>query len=312
MVYVNTWMWMKSKRKLKERHLRELIYELHYANILLPVFASAYELLLPTPGYSAFGLNSPSAPPLRSPAMDSPAHGGEKPLSQGPMVVQIDSKCLHSALKELFDPLRTDDLQTNFFAVYRRESEDFDRDYVGKYDEPANCHIRTCATYTPTHRPSPPRNPDDLQLRRSKGVERRRRRPLCAREWEPGGIPENEASIAQALDKKRGIRVMFKISSQDDIQREVDIYKQLVGMVGLPLIFGWCLFSPSFSYMSMELFTRDLYHYIQDHGPMCLRQACKVAETVLSVLSSAHSNLIIHCDIKPQNIVCSPDANGVG
>ena len=48
---------------------------------------------------------------------------------------------LHSALKEFFDPLRTNDSRTDFFAMYRRESEEFDRDYAGKYDEDLNTSL---------------------------------------------------------------------------------------------------------------------------------------------------------------------------
>ena len=48
---------------------------------------------------------------------------------------------LHSTLKEFFDPLRTDDSRTDFFAMYRRESEEFDRDYAGKYDEDLNTSL---------------------------------------------------------------------------------------------------------------------------------------------------------------------------
>ncbi|KAF9642355.1 hypothetical protein BDM02DRAFT_3273495, partial [Thelephora ganbajun] len=73
--------------------------------------------------------------------MDSPPREGEKHRSQEPTVVQIDPKCLHSALKEFFDPLRTNDPRADFFAVYRRESADFDRDYAGKYDEDLNTSL---------------------------------------------------------------------------------------------------------------------------------------------------------------------------
>ena len=48
---------------------------------------------------------------------------------------------LQSALKEFFEPLRTNDSRTDFFAVYRRESEEFDRDYVKKYDEDLNTSL---------------------------------------------------------------------------------------------------------------------------------------------------------------------------
>ena len=48
---------------------------------------------------------------------------------------------LHSALKEFFDPLRTNDSRTDFFAVYRRESGEFDRDYAKKYNEDLNTSL---------------------------------------------------------------------------------------------------------------------------------------------------------------------------
>ncbi|KAF9649283.1 hypothetical protein BDM02DRAFT_1937572 [Thelephora ganbajun] len=73
--------------------------------------------------------------------MDSPPREGEKPQSQEPTIVQIDPKCLQAALKEFFDPLRTNDPRTDFFAMYRRESQDFDRDYAGKYDEDLNTSL---------------------------------------------------------------------------------------------------------------------------------------------------------------------------
>ena len=77
-----------------------------------------------------------------------------------PTVVQVDPKwcvksivtavvviadtlltSLHSALKEFFEPLRTNDPRTDFFAVYRRESGEFDRDYARKYDEDLNTSL---------------------------------------------------------------------------------------------------------------------------------------------------------------------------
>ena len=42
---------------------------------------------------------------------------------------------LHSALKEFFDPLRTNNSRTDFFAMYRTESGEFDRGYARKYDD---------------------------------------------------------------------------------------------------------------------------------------------------------------------------------
>lgn len=48
---------------------------------------------------------------------------------------------LHSALKEFFDPLRTNDSRADFFAVYRKEADEFDREYTRKYDEDLNTSL---------------------------------------------------------------------------------------------------------------------------------------------------------------------------
>jgi len=45
---------------------------------------------------------------------------------------------VHSALKEFFNPLRTGDSRTDFFAIYQKESEEFDRGYTKKHDEDLN------------------------------------------------------------------------------------------------------------------------------------------------------------------------------
>jgi hypothetical protein len=58
--------------------------------------------------------------------------------------------------------------------------------------------------------------------------------------------------------RNRGSGVTLKTNTKGHIQREVDIYKRLVGIAGLPLLFGWCLFIPPFSYTSMKPFTSNV------------------------------------------------------
>ena len=99
--------------------------------------------------------------PSRSPRMDPPSRTEptqENPQLREPLVVQIDPKwcahsvpsarplltsksSLHSVLKEFAEPLRTNDSRTDFFAIYRRESGEFDRDYAKKYDEDLNTSL---------------------------------------------------------------------------------------------------------------------------------------------------------------------------
>ena len=56
---------------------------------------------------------------------------------------------LHSALKEFLEPLRTNDPRTDFFTVYRRESEEFDRDYARKYDDDLNTSLIFVSLHAP-------------------------------------------------------------------------------------------------------------------------------------------------------------------
>ena len=69
--------------------------------------------------------------------------------SDSQCVADVPVSSLHSALKEFFDPLRTNDSRTDFFAMYRRESEEFDRDYTGKYDEDLNTSLIFVSHHVP-------------------------------------------------------------------------------------------------------------------------------------------------------------------
>ena len=89
------------------------------------------------------------------------------PGEKGPPLVQVDPRwyaprfsvrnriltddSINSALKEFFQPSRTNNTRADFFAVYRKESEEFDRDYTRKYDEGLNtsllfvsCEVSIC------------------------------------------------------------------------------------------------------------------------------------------------------------------------
>ena len=68
-------------------------------------------------------------------------------------VALMTPRCsLHSALKEFFEPLRTNDPRTDFFAAYRRESDEFDRDYAGKYDGDLNTSLIFVGAMPPVFR----------------------------------------------------------------------------------------------------------------------------------------------------------------
>ncbi|KAF9642456.1 kinase-like protein [Thelephora ganbajun] len=115
------------------------------------------------------------------------------------------------------------------------------------------------------------------------------------------------AGIVRGTDLKRQRRVVIKLARGDVIKKEAEIYKRLGRIQGIPLIFGWCIPGPSHtSFICMQEFTQDLSQLVNDKGPLSLRLACRVAGSILGVLSRVHSKGIIHRDIKPHNIVYSP------
>lgn len=89
--------------------------------------------------------------------------------------------------------------------------------------------------------------------------------------------------MARALDSKHHAMVILKIGRVEEVVKERDIYVQLEGIPGIPIIYGWCVTDPMTSYISLEPFTEDLYEYVATNGAVCLRQACKVAGEVVSV-----------------------------
>ena len=65
-----------------------------------------------------------------------------------------------------------------------------------------------------------------------------------------------------------------------------------------------------FYYLVMEYVDgQTLKEYIVEHGPLTPEQAIPIMEQLVSAISNAHYNGIIHRDIKPQNILMDHDGN---
>src|SRR5205807_7340974 len=57
-------------------------------------------------------------------------------------------------------------------------------------------------------------------------------------------------------------------------------------------------------YLVMELVTGgDLEHYVYDHGPVPVAQACEWARQAASGLQEAHDHHLVHRDLKPPNLL---------
>ena len=54
---------------------------------------------------------------------------------------------------------------------------------------------------------------------------------------------------------------------------------------------------------------RTLKERIKEEGPVPAVQALEIARQIASALAQAHANNLVHCDIKPHNILVMPDGN---
>lgn len=77
---------------------------------------------------------------------------------------------------------------------------------------------------------------------------------------------------------------MLKVGESKDVIRERDIYQLLDKVPGVPLLYGYNFGNPKNSYISIQPFAEDLYHYVATNGPLGLRQACGVARAIVSAV----------------------------
>ena len=54
---------------------------------------------------------------------------------------------------------------------------------------------------------------------------------------------------------------------------------------------------------------RTLKERIKEEGPVPVPQALQIARQIAGALAQAHANNLVHCDIKPHNILVMPDGN---
>ena len=109
-------------------------------------------------------------------------------------------------------------------------------------------------------------------------------------------------------------------------EKEAKVYEILNGIEGIPKLYTWCAHSKETDagYLSMQRCGMNLASYIRTNGLLSLKDALRIATVVVSwplthpatailtvpqanTLSTAHGMGVIHCDIKPEDIVCSPD-----
>ena len=66
----------------------------------------------------------------------------------------LTRRSLQDALRTFFQPIKTDDPRVDFYTMYKRESAEYDTDYVKKYDEDLNTtliFVRYSSSYLTNH-----------------------------------------------------------------------------------------------------------------------------------------------------------------
>jgi hypothetical protein len=58
-------------------------------------------------------------------------------------------RALIRVLRAFFPKLKADDLKTDFFAVYKKEADEFDREFTKKYDEDLNTTLIFVIAFAP-------------------------------------------------------------------------------------------------------------------------------------------------------------------
>lgn len=119
------------------------------------------------------------------------------------------------------------------------------------------------------------------------------------------------AAVFQALDTVEGVRVALKIPHAhlmtkellDDFRHEVRLMARLDHPGILPL--KDASFIDSHFVIAIPLGDETLADRIQRR--MSLRTALDYADQMLQAVAHAHTNGVIHCDIKPENFILFPD-----
>ena len=128
---VNLWRWSSSWNIW-------VLVEHAYASPLLAAPTSNPSSVPPTSKHTrqlmkAAENSDNESPPLQiDPKWYAPSHFLAR------IVVPLTRRSLQDILRTFFQPIKTEDPRVDFYTMYKRESAEYDMDYVKKYDEDLN------------------------------------------------------------------------------------------------------------------------------------------------------------------------------
>jgi hypothetical protein len=86
----------------------------------------------------------------RSTSIQNGAFGGPRPIARAN---ELTPDSIQEALRMYFQPIKNDDTKLDFYTMYKRETTEYDTEYMQKYNEDLNTtlvFVRSCVTLITT------------------------------------------------------------------------------------------------------------------------------------------------------------------
>lgn len=121
--------------------------------------------------------------------------------------------------------------------------------------------------------------------------------------------------VFRAADTKHGRDVAIKVLSKDAGKGQFVLESRAIGMLGqhpnIVQVFDSGTAPDGSQYLVMQLYDGSLKERIDQQGPLPVEEAVGLVATIADAVQFAHSKKILHCDIKPANVLFSEHGPGL-